>query len=58
MVDNGQGVDAGQDEILGDLAGQRLHGDEEDIGIADLLLGLDAPETNLTIVQGDFIWVC
>ena len=56
MVDNCEGVDAGQDDVLGDFTGESFYGYEEDVGIADLLLGLDTPEADLAVVQGDFIW--
>jgi hypothetical protein len=43
VVDDGEGVDSGQDEVLGYLVGESFHGYEEDVGIADFLLGLDTP---------------
>lgn len=56
MIADGQGMDAGQDEILGYFVGEGFHGYEEDVGRTDFLLGLNAPESDLTIVESDFIF--
>jgi hypothetical protein len=55
VVGEGDGADACQDEVFGDLVGEGFDGDEEDVGGADLLLRLDAPESNLAVVEGDFV---
>lgn len=55
VVDDGEGVDSCQDEVFGDFVGERFHGDEEDVGIADFLLGLDTPQSDLAIVESDFV---
>jgi hypothetical protein len=55
VVGEGDGANAGQHEVLRDLVCERLDGDEEDIGRADLLLRLDAPESNLSVVEGNLV---
>lgn len=55
MVGEGDGANAGQHEVLRDFVRQRLDGDEEDVGRADLLLRLDAPESDLSVVEGDLV---
>lgn len=57
VVDDGEGVDAGEDEVLGYFVGERFHGYEEDVGASDLLLCLNSPEADLAIVEGDLILV-
>jgi hypothetical protein len=56
MVDYRKRVDACQHEVLCDFIRECSHADEEDVGIPDLLLGLDAPEPDLTVVQGNLVW--
>ena len=56
VVDDGDGFYAGEDQVLGYLGCEAAEVDEEDGGVADLLLGLDAPEADLTVVQGDLVW--
>ena len=56
VIDNSKGANASEDEVLRNLIAQGLHSDDEDIGISDLLLGLHAPQADLTIVQGDLVW--
>jgi hypothetical protein len=55
MVGECEGADAGEDEVLRDLVGERLDGYEEDVGGADLLLRLHAPEADLAIIERDLI---
>jgi hypothetical protein len=71
MVCERDGAYAGQDEVLGDFVGKGLDGDEQDVGCAhsmsvsssyrskrrhvSLLLRLDAPQANLSVVESDFI---
>lgn len=56
VVENCDGLDAGENEVLGDLGCEAAEVDEEDVCVADLFLGLDSPEANLAIVEGDLIW--
>jgi hypothetical protein len=58
VVCEGDGANASKHEVLCDLICQRLDGDEEDVGGADLLLRLDAPESNLSVVERDLIYGC
>lgn len=55
MVNDCEGVDASKNEVLRNFVGERFHGYEEDVGVADFLLRLYAPEADLAIVEGDFI---
>jgi hypothetical protein len=55
VVCEGDGAYAGEDQVLCDFVGERLDGDEEDVGGADLLLRLHAPEADLPIIEGDFV---
>lgn len=56
VVDDGEGVNACQDEVLCDFVGKCFHGDEEDVGVADFFLCLDSPESYLSVVEGDLIY--
>ncbi len=56
VVDDGERADACQNEVFGDLVGEGPHGDEEDVGTADLFLGFHAPEANLSVIEGNLIW--
>jgi hypothetical protein len=49
------GAYAGEDKVLGDFVGKGFDGDEQDVGGTDLLLRLNAPQADLTVVKGDFI---
>ena len=55
VVSDGDGADACENQVLCDLVGEGFEADEEDVGGAYLLLGLDAPEADLTVVEGDFV---
>ena len=55
VVGERDGANAGEDEVLCDFVGEGLDGDEEDVGGADLLLRLHAPEADLAVVEGDFV---
>ena len=55
VVGERDGAYAGEDEVLRDFVGKGFDRDEQDVGGADLLLRLDAPEADLAIVEGDFI---
>ena len=55
VIDHGERADASQNEVLGDLIGKGLHGDEQDFGALDSLLGLYTPEADLTVVEGNLI---
>jgi len=57
VVDDCEGMDASEDEVFGYFVCEGFHCDEEDVGIADLFLGLDTPESDLTVVECDFIWL-
>ena len=50
IIKQGQRPDAGEDQILGDLISQGLHGDEKNISRLNLSLRLYAPEPNLAVV--------
>lgn len=54
-VEDGDGADACEDEVLGDLVGEGAHGDEQDAGVLDLGLRGHAPETDLAVIEGDFV---
>lgn len=54
-VEDGEGADAGEDEVLGNLIGEGSHGDEEDVCALNLGLGGHAPEADLAIIKGDFL---
>lgn len=71
MVGKGDGADAREDEILRNLAGKGFDRYEEDVRIAypslsagtwvvvsvcAPVLGFEAPETNLSVVEGDLVW--
>lgn len=56
MVDDREGVDSGEHEVLSDFVAEGADGDEEDVGVADFFLGLHAPEADLSVVEGDFVW--
>jgi hypothetical protein len=55
VVCEGDGPYAGEDEVLCDFVGERFDGDEKDVGGADLLLRLHAPEADLAIIERDLI---
>jgi len=55
VVGERDGAYASEDKVLRDFVGKGLDRDEQDVGGADLLLRLDAPEADLAIVEGDFI---
>lgn len=50
VVGEGDGAYAGQDQVLCDLVGEGLDVDEQDVGIADAILRLEAPEADLPVV--------
>lgn len=71
VVDDGQGLDASKDEVLGDFVGQGFDGDQKDVcraqsgrvsgtctqtWLADSpLLSLDAPKSDLSVVEGNLV---
>lgn len=55
VVGEGDGANAGEDEVLCDFVCEGFDGDKEDVCGADLLLGLDTPEADLAVVEGDFV---
>lgn len=73
MVGKCDGAYASKDKILCDFVGERLYRDKENVGSADpsqirnyakdskgvssLLLRLNTPEADLSIVQSDFIYI-
>lgn len=71
MVGEGDGADAREDEVLRDLVGKGFDRYEEDVRIAypglsagtwvvvavcAPVLGFEAPEANLSVVEGDLVW--
>lgn len=56
VVGEGDGANACEDEVLCDFIGEGFEADEEDVCGAYLLLCLNAPETNLAVVEGDFVY--
>lgn len=70
MVCERDGSDSSEHKVLGDLVGERLDGDEQDVGGANsgrvscnsrcatsvlLLFSLNTPEADLSVVEGDLI---
>lgn len=71
IVKYGQRPNTGENQILGNLIGERFHSNQQNVGgpqpcanqyapdlldvVSVLLLSLDPPKTDLTIVQGYFI---
>lgn len=55
VVGEGDGANAGEDEVLCDFVCEGFDGDKEDVCGANLLLGLDAPEADLAVIEGDFV---
>ena len=50
-VQHGERVDPGQDEVLGDLGPQASHAQDTQSGCSQSLLGVQTPQSDLTVVQ-------
>ena len=55
IVDDSQRANAGKSEVLRNLGAQRAEGDEEDVRRADAFLRLGSPQSDLPVVEGDFV---
>lgn len=50
VVDDGERADTGKNKIFGDFVAERSDVHKQDVGVANVLLRLKSPESDLTIV--------